>query len=288
MGDRKGIMLAYPFEEKRLSKWNPPYLIQPKLDGERCRAVWYGLDYALLSSQENVFESVPHILNELNNLGLREVELDGELYIHGLPFEQIQSIVSRGHENIHPDFQNISFNVFDVVLPFTQEKRYHILTSLFETFNFKYIIPVKGYLCNTLDEILGYYDRFIKEGYEGFILRELNAPYKRSRSTFMMKFKPKQSDLYNIVGYAEEMSIDGILKNSLGALICEKDGTKFNIGTGFTRDERIELWKNRESLIGKLAWVKYQHITSANQVPRFPVFVKIYDLNEELKKMRGK
>ena len=40
MGKRTGIMLCYPFEEKRLNKWNPPYIIQPKLDGERCRAVY--------------------------------------------------------------------------------------------------------------------------------------------------------------------------------------------------------------------------------------------------------
>ena len=35
----KGIMKASPFEEKRLTKWNPPYIIQPKYDGFRCRAI---------------------------------------------------------------------------------------------------------------------------------------------------------------------------------------------------------------------------------------------------------
>jgi len=35
----KGIMKAVPFETKRLDKWQPPYIIQPKYDGDRCRAV---------------------------------------------------------------------------------------------------------------------------------------------------------------------------------------------------------------------------------------------------------
>jgi len=33
---RAGVQLCYPFEEKRLAKWEPPYIVQPKLDGERC------------------------------------------------------------------------------------------------------------------------------------------------------------------------------------------------------------------------------------------------------------
>ena len=31
-----GIMKAVPFEEKRLAKWKPPYIVQPKFDGNRC------------------------------------------------------------------------------------------------------------------------------------------------------------------------------------------------------------------------------------------------------------
>ena len=48
-----GIMKAYPFSEDRLAKWEPPYVVQPKYDGVRCRAV--PLDngsYLLLSSEE--------------------------------------------------------------------------------------------------------------------------------------------------------------------------------------------------------------------------------------------
>ena len=39
MAKREGIMLAYPFDRKRLDKYTSPLIIQPKLNGDRCRAV---------------------------------------------------------------------------------------------------------------------------------------------------------------------------------------------------------------------------------------------------------
>ena len=39
MAKREGIMLASPINVDKLAMWKPPYLVQPKLDGVRCRAV---------------------------------------------------------------------------------------------------------------------------------------------------------------------------------------------------------------------------------------------------------
>ena len=97
-----------------------------------------------------------------------------------------------------------------------------------------------------------------------------------------MKFKPKKEDTYKIISYQEEVSIEGNPKGALGSLVCSSgDGNTFNVGTGFTFDQRKELWKNRESLVGKLARIQYQHITSGKKVPRFPVFVEILEGEKE-------
>src|SRR4030042_2066029 len=96
MSRRSGIMLAYPLEEKRLLKWQPPFLCQPKLDGERCRVLWHNGHAVMVSSEENVINSCPHILEQLDTLPPElQVEYDGELYIHGMAHQDIMSRVSR-------------------------------------------------------------------------------------------------------------------------------------------------------------------------------------------------
>lgn len=125
------------------------------------------------------------------------------------------------------------------------------------------------------------YDKVLRDGYEGIIVRHHLAPYERKRSTLVMKFKPKKEDTYEIIGFVEEVSKDGVPKNSLGALICRgSEGSEFSVGTGFTKDTRASLWQRVETLKGQYARVQYQHLTSKQGVPRFPVFVEIINQEE--------
>ena len=276
---RTGIMLCFPFEEKRLNKWTPPFIIQPKLDGDRCRAiVGPEGDVVLLSSEENMIVSVPHINEALKNLHLRNVELDGELYIHGAPHEAIHSIVSRT-ENLHPDYKLAEFHIFDIVSDEVQITRSSKLIDIFPAVqDFGPLQRVSTKLVESLDEIMQELDNYSYKGYEGFVLRNIEVPYIRKRSINMMKFKPRKEDIYEIIGYEEEISKDKVPKGTLGSLLCRgNDETTFSVGSGslLTREAREKLWAVRETLIGKWARVKYQHMTSARGVPRFPVVVEI-------------
>jgi DNA ligase-1 len=280
---RRGIMLAYPFEEKRLLKWPQPLIIQPKLNGERCRAILDPSGHcSLLSSEENLITSVPHIVIALENLHLKNVELDGELYVHSMPFEEIHSRVSR-KVNEHPESWQIEYHIFDLINEKRQTERIVELHKLAESFT-PPLIEVAPQVALNLENIMMFHDQFLEQGYEGFILRHPHAPYVRTRSTNLMKFKPKKEDYYRIVSYVEEMSIHKEPKNSLGALTLQSDLRVFNVGTGFTADQRHDLWKIRDSLIGKVARIQYQHLTS-NHIPRFPVFVEI--LSPELGDLGG-
>jgi hypothetical protein len=93
MAKRTNIMLCQPFEERRLQRWNvPEVIVQPKLDGERCRAFWdfERREWVLVSSEGNEFLHVPHIGQELEELGIpHSYHLDGELYIHNATFNDI-------------------------------------------------------------------------------------------------------------------------------------------------------------------------------------------------------
>jgi len=272
----KNIMKAVPFEETRLAKWQPPYIVQPKYDGVRCRAIPLETSadrgFMLLSSEENVIFSVPHINLALMSLGIR-AELDGELYCHGMSFEQIVSITSRT-VNIHENHREIQFHVFDVVNDQPQMKRSLIIENL-KGFS-PWIKVAPFYLCMNLDDVMSAFDKIVEAGYEGIIVRHFQAPYERKRSLYVMKFKPKREDEYEIVGVQEEIDKDGNPKDTLGALVCQSgDGNLFKVGTGFSEERRSQLWDTQGMLKGMKAKVKYQHLTTGKQVPRFPVFVEI-------------
>lgn len=270
---RQDIMLCYPFEEKRLLKWNSAVLVQPKLDGERCRALIYNNQCTLLSSTGDTVISVPHINKALLDSGFRDVELDGELYIHGLPFEEIHSRVSR-KVNPHPYYLEVSYHIFDIVSSEPQALRISDLVKM--NFSSDAVHFVHTVLAENLDQIMRLLDVFLSDGYEGIIIRHPKAPYKRSRSTNIMKFKPRREDSYKVIGFQEEVDKNGIPKNRLGALICKDDmGTEFSVGSGFTADQRQGLWLLRDHLPGMRATVKYQHLTPGRNVPRFPVFVEV-------------
>lgn len=266
-------MKAMPFEESRLNKWYPPYIVQPKYDGIRCRAIPTETGYLLLSSEENIIFSVPHINESLNKSGCKE-ELDGELYCHGMSFEEIFSITSRT-ANLHQDRELINLHVFDIVDSEPQVKRVLEVSDLENKIPFVSVSPF--WVCNDLEDIMRTYDKLIDLGYEGIIVRNINQFYERKRSIWVMKFKPKKEDTYEIVGYKEETDKNGRLKGRMGALVLlSGDGNVFSAGSGLTDESRYLLWNKRDEIIGKYARIKYQHLTRT-KVPRFPVFMEVVE-----------
>ena len=279
---RKGIQLAMPFEERRLLnqgrfhvKWTPPYLVQPKLNGERCRVIREEGICLLLSSTEELILSVPHIQQWcLSHLPLGE--WDGELYVHGWNWAEIHGVVGRT-TNLHENYEAMELHLFD--WPSRNEPQFMRLVELRNMFSslskggpLRY---VKSEVAHTLEEVYQLYDRFIGEGYEGFIIRELSAPYIRRRSGAMMKFKPKERDEYKIVGVYEAISENGEPKGMIGGFHCVDDmGTPFNPAAGrLKHDKRIEYWQRwldePEYFIGKFVTVEYQTMSDKNKVPLF-------------------
>jgi len=257
---------------KRLEKWPKPWIVQPKLDGDRCRAV-FDLEgkVTLYSSESKVKVCVPHIVKELEESGLKDLEFDGELYIHGWKFESIREITGRTI-NLHPDYLKMQFHIFDLVSEQTQLTRRDRLLTFYSNTAF----AVSSWFAFSTEDLERILTEQLKEGYEGVVVRNPNGLYKRKRSTDIMKWKPTQEDTYLIVGYEEEISIHGDPKDSLGALICSRDAELFNVGTGFTREQRQQLWKTKEDLKGKLVKIRYKQLTRYN-IPREPVFLEIVD-----------
>jgi DNA ligase-1 len=293
MTKRHGIMLCYPLEEKRLNTWPKPWIVQPKLDGIRCRVdTKFGL--RLLTSEGNVINSVPHIMEQLTRTFymVGAYHLDGELYHPDWSFEQICSVVLR--DTPHRQYSEVVYNVFDyipvstTVTPETmQAGRISTIGMITHKAFFPNIKMVPSFLANSMEQIDQYLDIFTSSGYEGIIVRNKDGIYQDKRSTNIMKFKPHKSDQYKIIDYQEEVSKDGIRKGSLGAFVLtDPEGNHFNVGSGFTKEQRINYWHLRDTLIGKIVEVKYQNITDKG-VPRFPVFSCIVVTDEQMKEAIG-
>ena len=273
----KNIMKAYPFSEDRLAKWQPPYIVQPKYDGVRCRAIPIaganGESCLLLSSEENIIYSVPHLNQIIGGLHL-QAELDGELYCHGMSFEEIVSITSRT-VNLHPDYKRIQFHCFDIVNKEPQMKRSLIIENL-RGLN-PHLVVSPFWICTDLDDVKRTYDKVISLGYEGIIVRHQMAPYEIKRSLYVMKFKPKKFDTYKIVGWNEEVSKDGTPKGRIGSLImASQTGDEFAVSAGLDDNKKAELWLNREHIAGKSAIVHYQHLTD-KKIPKGTFNIEVID-----------
>lgn len=279
---RSGIMLCYPFEEKRLEKWGYPIIVQPKLDGERCRAKWdHDYGWSFLSSECNLVRSIPHIKDFFDHNFYSEehraLEFDGELYHHGVAFNELHSVIGRT-VNLHEEHTLVEFHCFDIVDSelFQSERTSFLFRDFIDS---EYFRRVPSFIVENYDELMFQYKSFLSEGYEGLIARKIDGRYVRKRSTDIMKFKPRKTDHYEIVGFKEELDKHGVPKGSLGAFICQTDGVEFSVGSGFTRQQRNDFWKTRDSFIGRFLQINYQH--TMKNAPRFGIFVRVLDENPE-------
>ena len=113
-------------------------------------------------------------------------------------------------------------------------------------------------------------------GYEGVMIKDIDAPYECKRSHSWLKAKPFIEVSLTVVAVEE-----GTGKNlgRLGALVCEgiDDGKEIcvNVGSGFTDFDRDSFWDSRGSVIGNIVEVRADAVTQNQDSTyslRFPRF----------------
>jgi len=116
-------------------------------------------------------------------------------------------------------------------------------------------------------------------GYEGVMIKDVDAPYECKRTHAWLKAKPFIEVTLEVVDYEEGT---GRNEGRLGAIICEgvDDGQRIrvNVGSGFTDADRDSYWDYRDSLAGNLVEVRADAITKNQdgtyslRFPRFKTF----------------
>jgi len=246
-------MLANKFNEKTIEFH---CYVQPKLDGVRM----VGTNKNKLSRKNREVTTVEHI--DLSFLTDEDI-LDGELYCHGMTFQEIISRVKKYQEN---ETEKIKYYVYDMPsIKGTFSERYDELYNLCIYKNNIEIVPT--YKVNSLDELKGWHKQFLSQGYEGTIVRTDNTHYEfNKRSKSLLKYKDFIDETYEIVDV-----IPNEADTTQGTVICKINDTTFKCNMKVSIDERKEILKNKNEYIGQLAEVRFFEFTDGG-IPRFPVY----------------
>ena len=125
-----------------------------------------------------------------------------------------------------------------------------------------------------------YYDKFMKDGYEGAIYRNPAGIYKysttTSRSWEVLKIKPRQSAEFKIIGFKDG---NGKNKGLVTFIMQTEEGRKFNAEPNMTEDVRRKLFTEFQkdfTYKDQMATIEYSEL-SDNGVPQQPKFIAVRD-----------
>lgn len=265
-------MLAKSYAEQG-DKIKFPCAVQPKLDGIRCISI----NKSLWTRTRKPINSVPHILKDILETNNFKIVLDGELYNHKFKndFEKITHIVNQKKE-VSKDHEVVEYHVYDMP---SNESFLNRNLELKEIF--KKIPPasplklVETLIVNDELELEEAYEKFKRQGYEGAMVRNLDAPYEYKRSNHLQKIKEFEDSEFEIIGGEEGR---GKLQGHLGAFICKtNDGTEFKVKMSGETKLLKHYWENLKHHLGMALTVKFQGLTGKSGVPRFPVGKAIRD-----------
>lgn len=280
---------------KDIGKLTFPVLASVKLDGVRATVQGGKLYSRTLKLIPN--KHVQEMFEELPN------GLDGEL-IAGDPAapdcyrKTVSIVMSEGKDAL-----DISFHVFDFKKASTFFDR--ITTVQQMCANYKNIgvpvIPLEHRTMRNVTQLEIFESGTVQAGHEGVMLRSIEGPYKEGRSTeregYLLKLKRFADSEAEVIGVTELMHNGNEAKtNALGrtersshkagmvgtgmlGALCVRDvktGVGFEIGTGFTDEERKQIWAVATAAEGVHVWklAKYKYFAlGSKDKPRFPVFL---------------
>ena len=279
----------------RPSKMKGIKRLEVKLDGVRVLAVVKKSGVTLFSRNGKEFVNFPQIADaiaaldlDLNHSPTGGLVLDGEIV-----GESFQKLMRQAHRKNDAETSGMVYHVFDMI-PFDafmeghcnsrQSKRLEWLDVLCRRFDQTTCLRLMSGIEVDLDTAEGhdvmnrYAQDAVAAGFEGIMIKNLDAPYECKRSDFWMKWKPTITVDLNIVGFEEGT---GRNASRLGAIVCEgvdnDRNIRVNVGSGLSDSDRDEYWAARDQLLGHVVEVEADAVTQNQDGTyslRFPRFVR--------------
>lgn len=270
------------------------YLLSPKYDGIRC----------IIRDSFPMSRTLKVLPNRFVQQAIGDYSLenmDGEICV-GTPYaDDVYNVTSSGvmTRGGEPDFKLYVFDLITEDLRTPYSERLQMLTERLETIDdeFREYIELVPQI-PVIDEshMLELEEDYLSLGYEGCIIRRASAPYKLNRSTlkegYLLKLKRMESSEARVVGIERMYSNQNeatkdelghtkrtshaagmVPLDTMGKLNCIDlvTGIDFDIGTGFTAEQRKEIWDNQDNILGKVC--SYNHFPIGVKIrPRLPVW----------------
>lgn len=275
--------------------------IEVKLDGVRVLTIVYPdgrVDQFSRNGKE--LANFPHIRAEFSKLAAdldQAIVFDGE--VMSSSFQDLMKQVHR-KDNVQAQdailylFDWLTLKEFEAGVSYVpQMNRSQLLGQMLKQYNFNSIRHL-SYETVDLDTISGQ-ARFseinadaIKNGYEGIMIKDVDAPYECKRSTSWLKQKP----FIEVSLTVRDLEAGtGRNEGRLGALVCEgeDDGRNIlvNVGSGFSDADRGSFWDSRSDVVGQIVEVRADAVTQNQDGTyslRFPRFLRFrgFEVGEKL------
>jgi DNA ligase-1 len=268
--------------------------LEVKLDGVRVLAVCSSAGVTLYSRNGKVFENFPQIVEAIE-ANYKSLPVNGPFVLDGeIVGESFQKLMKQAHRKGNAKTDNMVYHVFDILTlrafeegfhNAQQHKRLELLEKFRAVFDTTNCVRVMSGIEVDLDVSEGqdvmrrFANDAVAQGFEGIMIKDLDAPYECRRSSFWMKLKPVYDYDLKVVGVEEGT---GRNAGKLGALICEgvdqEKHIRVNVGSGLTDLQRDDYWKNKDIIIGQTAVVLADAVTQNQdgtyslRFPRFKTF----------------
>lgn len=260
------LMHGSEFDPNKYSR--ETYLCSYKLDG--LRAVYCPATKTFYSRQ-----GLPWHQRMVSHIRIGDVKhaLDGEFYAHGLKLQDINSAMAISRSHPTEMTNKIKFHVFDVIgMGKNANDRLITLEHWRDMGHFVAGVElVRQCQKNCMNTMAGMMKTAIVLEYEGLMLKTLHGSYASGRSKNILKWKAYTEVTATVCGVKKGV---GKFEGILGSLQL-KTPTKieFSCGTGWTDEERKEIWDHQHEYIGRKCVIRYLNLSNDGK-PKIGSFIK--------------
>lgn len=257
-------MLAQKYKDRvKKGKIEYPVTIQRKYNGQRM--LFNGQIGWSRTGKLNISEVIAHL--QFNTQGYL---LDGELILPGNKLlQESMKAVKKFVPGLSDTLQYIVYDVVDTTLGFAD--RYELLVRLLKNAPVDVrLAPI--HVASDNESVFTLHKQFVAEGFEGTMIRIDDMPYEIGhRSNQLLKLKDFQDAEFKIL---DVISGEGSYTGCAIFVCSTNNGVVFNCNPEGTMQHKMELYKNRNALIGKKLTIRYFELSN-DGVPLFPVGVDV-------------